>query len=116
MKIEPPEYSKLSLILAGGHYCGIDLVSEAISELNNVISGKIASFMFASEYVTIEAKQEVTQITINYDDYQIFDLPTSEILTLMQDWLHFLNCYYNNDIPGLPYPPPPIDWFKNKRL
>jgi hypothetical protein len=116
MNIQPVEYKDLSLILIGGHYCGRDLVSEAIIGLKNVVSGKSNSFMFASEDCRIEAIQDTANITIDFfDDHYSFQLPTSEILIFMEEWLDFLKSYYSNEIPGLPYPPPPVDWFKNKR-
>ncbi len=71
--------------------CNLDYLNEIISSLEDVLSGKLEQYDFGYEILSIESRQENSNIVDTYNDWKtIAEVPTSEIYNLMKDWRSYL--------------------------
>lgn len=104
MNIAPKKYDML-YELGMYQYSKSEGVRNAISSLNKVLSGELESFELSTgDWCVVNVKKKTSIITNNFDEFEPLKIDTSEIYSLMQEWLEFLYAYENGEIPGIIHP------------
>lgn len=100
-----PDKYKMLYELGMNQYAKSEGVKKAISNLDKVLSGELESFELSTgDWCVVNVKKDTSIITNNFDEYEPVEISTTEIYSLMQEWLEFLNAYENGEIPGIIHP------------
>jgi hypothetical protein len=106
MNFFPREYDPLSS-LALDDFRKPNSVTEVINQIKSVIEGKAKQvFISNTDWCIITVGIIESTVVNGFDEFPPFSIPTTELLLLFEEWLDFILAYENNEIPGLPYPPP----------
>jgi hypothetical protein len=80
-------------------------VKVAVENLNKVKNGELNQYeLSAGDWCVVDVKKDKSVITNNFDEFEPIEIPTSEIVNLMKDWLDFLTAYENGEILGITHP------------
>ncbi len=55
----------------------------------------------AEDKCELRIKPDITYVSGFFDEFEPFEMPTSEILTLVEEWYEFLKNYEEGKIPGI---------------
>lgn len=77
-------------------------VKSEIYKLQEVQKGLLSNYQLSSgDWCVVHVGKNASLITNNFDEFEPIEIPTSEILTLMEDWYEFLLAYETGEIPGI---------------
>ncbi len=100
MWIDDP-YSEL-YALSQGHLSKSEGVLNEIIETKKVINEeKEVHYFGGSDWCILEVKEKETIVRNGFDEFEPFEVPTSDIIKLMEEWYEFLKLYESGGIPGL---------------
>lgn len=75
----------------------------------HVFLNKIRNLVNDSDFIRIEAedkceliiKKETTEVSGYFNEFEAFEIPTSELIKLVEEWYQFLIYYEEGNIPGI---------------
>lgn len=104
INVAPKDYEML-YELGMYHLSKSEGVKVAVENLNKVKNGELNQYeLSAGDWCVVDVKKDKSVITNNFDEFEPIEIPTSEIVNLMKDWLNFLTAYENGEIPGITHP------------
>ena len=88
--------------LAMGHLSQSYGVKRDLVELEKVNNGELDKHTFAGDdWCIVIYKRETSTIANGFDEFEPFEMKSSEIHRFLSDWYNFLSKYENGEIPGI---------------
>ncbi|MEY8779623.1 hypothetical protein AB9K32_04310 [Allomuricauda sp. XS_ASV26] len=100
MEFFPPKYSMLAH-LGFEEFSKSDKIKYVLKEINKAIKRK-QKYSFASDdWCIVEVLGEKCIIRNGFEEFEPFEVDTSFMLNLLNDWMNFLIKYESKQIPGI---------------
>lgn len=101
MEFPVGKYADLSH-LANGHLLSAENVKKELEEIHFVLQGKKDMHSFGGdEWCILDVHSLNTMVSCGLEEFEPYEVLTSEIVNVMQGWYDFLSAYENFQIPGL---------------
>ena len=96
--ISPEKYDVIKYVFRR-KYCHLEAVNELIQKIKCLTNDSIK--LEAEDKCELIINRDITYISGFFDEFEPFEVPTSEILTLVEEWYEFLKDYEEGKIPGI---------------
>jgi hypothetical protein len=101
ISINDPKYQMLGN-LSQGHLSESRGVIDEINNIQKVVNGELASYSFGGDdWCIINVEKGKSSIISGFDSFEPIEVPTRDILELLERWSGFLVAYESGMIPGL---------------
>lgn len=98
MEFFPPKYSMLSH-LGLGDFAQPTKIKDIIIQINKAVKGSYEYSFASDDWCIVKILGNKSTVSNGFNEFESFELKTSFVVNLLEDWLKFLMKYERNEIP-----------------